>query len=887
MITAGRRIREWSMHDRRTAAGRRRPHCDRLLPGALLLAAVVSLMSVGPARGQTLPPGFQETVVFSGLTQPTAVEFTGDGRVFVAEKSGLIKVFDSLADTTPTVFADLRTQVHNFWDRGLLGLALHPDFPTSPWVYALYTHDAAIGGVAPRWGSPGVTSDPCPTPPGPTADGCVVSGRLSRLEASGNVMIGSERVLLEDWCQQYPSHSVGALAFGPDGALYVSGGDGASFNFVDYGQDGSPLNPCGAPPAGVGGVQTPPTAEGGALSSQSLRSAYEGPATLNGAVLRVNPETGAAMPDNPLVGSPDPNAQRIVAYGLRNPFRLTVRPGTNEIWVGDVGWGTWEEINRITNPTGGVANLGWPCYEGNGRQPGYDSANLNLCETLYQQPGLVVTPHFTYNHSSQVVAGESCPTGSSSISGLAFYTGTRYPAAYNGALFFADYSRGCIWVMKDPLGTRTIESFVFPAAAVALRTGHEGDVFWVDYNGGTIRRIQYVADNQPPTAVVQAAPTTGETPLTVNFDGRDSSDPDAGDTLSYSWDLNGDGVFGDSTSATAAWTYSAAGNYTARLRVTDSRGASDTADVVIRAGTRPVARIDTPSPSLTWRVGDVITFSGGATDAEEGTLPPSALTWTIILHHCPSNCHTHTIQSFPGVTGGTFVAPDHEYPSHLEIRLTATDSAGLTDSRSVLSQPQTAILTFQSSPSGLQLAVNGSTGTTPFPRTVIIGSSNSVSAPSPQTLGGVQYQFSNWSDGGAQTHNITGPASPASYSANYAAAPSADLGIVNTAESSSPQVTFTLRVSNQGTANASNVVVTDVLAGKLEFVSASAGCTYTSATRQVTCQLGSLAANASQTVQITTRAKGAGFVENTAQVTSSTPDPQTANNQSTSRVRVR
>ena len=62
------------------------------------------------------------------------------------------------------------------------------------------------------------------------------------------------------------------------------------------------------------------------------------------------------------------NARRIIAHGFRNPFRFTFRPTTNEIWVGDVGWDTWEEINLIANPTGGVANDGWPCYEGAGRQ---------------------------------------------------------------------------------------------------------------------------------------------------------------------------------------------------------------------------------------------------------------------------------------------------------------------------------------------------------------------------------------------------------------------------------------------------------------------------------------------------------------------------------------
>ncbi len=103
-------------------------------------------------------------------------------------------------------------------------MALHPDFPTTPYVYVLYTHDAAIGGTAPRWGTAGGVSDGCPTPPGATADGCVVSGRLSRLQAAGNVMTGTEQVLVEDWCQQYPSHSTGTVEFGPDGALYARAG---------------------------------------------------------------------------------------------------------------------------------------------------------------------------------------------------------------------------------------------------------------------------------------------------------------------------------------------------------------------------------------------------------------------------------------------------------------------------------------------------------------------------------------------------------------------------------------------------------------------------------------------------------------------------------------
>jgi glucose/arabinose dehydrogenase len=742
----------------------------------LVLASLTALMvsSASPARA-AVPPGFAESTVFTGLVNPTVVRFASDGRIFVAEKRGVIKVFDSLTDSTPTVFADLNVNVYNFWDRGLLGMALHPSFPVNPSVYVLYTYDAAIGGTAPRWGTPGVYSDPCPTPPGATSDGCVVSGRLSRLQASGNVMTGAEQVLIEDWCQQYPSHSIGTVEFGPDGALYASGGDGASFTFADYGQDGNPLNPCGDPPGGVGATLAPPTAQGGALRSQDLRTSGD-PVSLDGTVIRVDPATGAGLPDNPMAASADPNARRIIAYGLRNPFRVTARPGTSELWVGDVGWNVWEEINRILSPTdSAVENFGWPCYEGNSRQPGYESAGLSICTGLYNQPGAETRPHHAYSHSAKVVSDDTCPTGSSSIAGLAFEfnSGNSFPAEYDDALFFADYSRDCIWWMKKGADGHPapgqIRPFVQPAAnPVNLEMGPDGSLYYPDFDGGRIQRIRYVGS--APTAIATASPTSGPPPLTVTFDGTGSTDPD-GDALTYAWDLDGDGAYDDSTSSRPTYTYTTAGTYTASLRVTDTRQLSDTDTVTITVtatgNTAPTATINTPPAGTTWRVGSVITFSGSATDPQQGSLPASALTWDLILHHCPSNCHTHPIQSYPGVAGGSFTAPDHEYPSYLELRLTATDSGGLTDTESLRLDPQTVALTFQTNPGGLRLVVNGSQATATFTRTVIIGSSNSISAPSPQTKGKQTYFFQSWSDGGAQTHNITAPAAATTYTARF------------------------------------------------------------------------------------------------------------------------
>jgi glucose/arabinose dehydrogenase len=713
--------------------------------------------------------GFEDVPVITGLTQPSNVEFAPDGKVFVAQRNGRIYVYDSVDDTTPTLFADLSVEVYDFWDRGLLGLAIDPAYPAVPFVYVLYTLDAASpGGMVPRW------NDTCPTPPGATDDGCLAYGRLSRLEhlADANATAASETVLIEGFGQQYPSHSIGSLAFGADGALYASSGDGASFNFADWGQDGTPVNPLADPP---GGTLTPPTSRGGALRAQSVRRPAGEPVLLNGAILRVDKMTGAALPTNPLAGHADANARRIIAYGLRNPFRFTVHPTTGDLWVGDVGWGTWEEIDRVI-PGGAVQNLGWPCYEGAPRQSGYDGANLTLCEDLYATTQ-AVAPHYAYNHSAKVVTGETCPTGSSSISGLAVYNGGTYPGDYAGALFFADYSRDCIWVMRATAGVpdpTRISTFVSAAAnPVDLQIGPGGDMFYVDIGGGAVRRLRYRA----PTAVATATPMAGPAPLAVTFSGSASTPGVVGETLTYAWDLDGDGDFDDATGVSASRTYPDQVTVTVRLRVTDTRGVTDVSDpLTLQVGpppppnTPPVPVIAAPVAGTTWVVGTTLTFSGSATDAEDGALPSSALTWELVMMHCPSNCHEHVLQTFAGIGGGIFVCPDHEYPSHLELRLTATDSLGARTTVVLPLEPQTVVLTLAAAPvtsPPLQLGFGPTQAATPFTRTVIIGSTNSLSAPD-QVAGGTPYTFVSWSDGRAASHNIVAPATPTTYTATFA-----------------------------------------------------------------------------------------------------------------------
>ena len=417
-----------------------------LVAGLLPVAAAVPAPVA--AAGETLPAGFVDQAVRTGLTRPTVVAFAPGGRVFVAEKSGIVKTWASYAAfagaTAPTTAVDIRTDVYDYWDRGLLGLTVDPGYPGRPYLYLLYTADlTGIGGTTPRW------NDACPASPngpGSTTDGCVAYARLARVTVNPSTGVASSTTnLIEDWCQQFPSHSIGTVAFGPDGMLYLGAGDGASFNAGDYGQYGgtvmngaspyTPANPCGDPPGAAGTGLTPPTAEGGGLRAQSARRASGEPVSLDGSILRVDPDTGLAAPDNPFVAtSTDPNKRRIVAYGLRNPFRFVVQPGTGDLWVGDVGYNTWEEVDRVPNPAApapSAPNFGWPCYEGTHANTYYGATSLNLCNGFQQAP-----PFYTYSHSGVMAPGDACPVPStSSVAGLAFYGGSGYPASYQDGLF--------------------------------------------------------------------------------------------------------------------------------------------------------------------------------------------------------------------------------------------------------------------------------------------------------------------------------------------------------------------------------------------------------------------------------------------------------------------
>jgi glucose/arabinose dehydrogenase len=592
---------------------------------ASLLAAAL-LCAAGISSAQTLPSGFHRTDPITGRDLPTGVYFAHDGRVFVTEKNGQVWLYHNLLDTAPVLFADISSEVHTVGDRGLLGFALDPRFPEVPRVYMLYSFNGGLfNDPPPRWGSDcGTTVNPTPPPDQP--GGCIIGAHLSRFDVNGDVAdTANETVLIEDWYQFFQSHSIGTLLFGADGYLYAGGGEGASYNWADWGQGiGNPTYPDQRSPR-VSGVP-----EGGALRSQGLEveSDYTNQQVwLDGAILRVNPSTGEGAPGNPLASTGlSENAKRIIAYGLRNPFRFTQRPGTGEIWVGDVGWNTWEEVNRIPAlPNDGSAtltNFGWPCFEGRGHTQDYGTADLPVCVSLYKNNdggGRTpwTPPWYTYVH-----------TASSDITGLVFYTGTSYPAQYQNSLFTADNSRSILFNIPyadtngdgipDPPPDSTATAFYggVNATGVQLVSGPGQDVFYPNINLGRISRISYCngCTNAAPSAAIALAPgsTADGGPRSITFLATNSVDPDR-DTLTYDWDLDGNGEFGDASGDTVTFAYGGPGSTRVSVRVTDPSGASDVQSMLI---------------TVTFPAADVgVTLDDGLTE-----VPPSAsIVYTMTL----------------------------------------------------------------------------------------------------------------------------------------------------------------------------------------------------------------------------------------------------------------
>ncbi|MEK7324189.1 MAG: PQQ-dependent sugar dehydrogenase, partial [Chloroflexota bacterium] len=677
------------------------------------LASSHSLAAAAPTSAGP-PPGFADSLVAS-LSGPTALAFTPDGRLLITTQTGALRVYAS-GSLLATPALDLSAQVCTNNARGLLGVAIDPNFTSNHFIYLYYTFKKSGSCVNNSANSP--------------------VNRASRFTLPDSNVIdpASELVLIDNIPSPNANHNAGDLHFGKDGYLYISVGDGG----CDYADS------------------TKCSGNNDAARDQHI---------LLGKILRITSSGGIPV-DNPFLGAntarcnvtgrtdPGKRCQETFAWGLRNPFRMAFDPNASatRFYINDVGQGVWEEVDL--GQAG--ADYGWNVREGH-------CAN-NSSTNCGPPPAGMTNPIYDYQHG----------TGCKSITGGAFVPNGVWPSAYDNSYLYGDYVCGRIFQLKpNGSGGYTVTSFATglgASSAVHLTFGPDGasqSLYYTTYTGGgQVRRVAYTAtDNRSPVAVISASPAYGPLPLTVNFDGSASSDAD-GNPITYEWNF-GDGATGSGVSP--SHTYTIVGNYTATLRVRDNLGAvSDPATLQISVGnTPPLPAIASPPAGLLFSVGQAITLTGSAADAEEGALPDSRLSWRVILHH---NDHTHPF--LPPTAGNnlalTAPAPedlDGTAASYVEIELTATDSQGLSAVITQELRPHLVDITFETVPTGFQLTVNSQSLAAPQTVTSWEAYALNVNAPMQTDGNGQVWVFLSWSYGGPASHTIVTPATPAAYTA--------------------------------------------------------------------------------------------------------------------------
>lgn len=634
--------------------------------------AIVFICMVQSFSGhtQTFPGGFAAVEVAGGLSNPTAIAFAQDGRIFIAQQNGVVRVVKNSA-LLSTPFISLPVQAAG--ERGLIGIALDPAFATNSFVYLYHT----------------------------LPDGS--RNRIIRLTANGDVAAtGSEQLVLNlDPLSSATNHNGGAMHFGPDGKLYVAIGDNAN-----------------------------------SATAQNLD-------TYHGKLLRINAD-GSVPAGNPFTGSLQKS--RVWAYGLRNPFTFTFQPGTGKLYVNDVGQNTWEEINDAT--TGGK-NFGWPEAEGN-------SANTAFTNPVY-----------AYQHGSG--DGVGC-----AITGGTFFNpgSTAYPSEYIGRYFYQDYCNRWINTLSFSGSSVTRQPFAtnLGGNSLYITTGPDGNLYYLQRSPGALKKIIYT-NNTAPTITGHPASQSVPEGQSVSFSVTASGTA----PLQYQWRKNSTDISG-ATAATytiASAKPSDAATYSVIVSNAQGSATSNGAQLTVTAAnTPPQAQIATPAEGTLYRAGQTISFSGTASDSEDGSLAASAFSWFVEFHH-DEHKHDGPPVAQGSKTGSFTIPASGETSADVWFRLVliVTDSKGLKDTAIRDIHPHKSQLQFRTQPAGLQITLDGQPARTPFAVMGVEGIERTIGPVTLQTTDIKVYTFDRWLHGGAATQTLSTPIPDTVFTAVYKESP--------------------------------------------------------------------------------------------------------------------
>ena len=402
-------------------------------------------------------PTINLTSYATGFSAAVGIEHCGDNRLFIVEQTtGLIKIVQPGGAVNPTPFLNIGSRISIGSERGLLGLAFHPNYAQNGYFYVNYTKAGTYQTIVARYQ---VTSNP------------------------DSAAFNSEVVLL-DIAQPYSNHNGGRIAFGPDGYLYVGMGDGGS--------GGDPGNRAQDPTNLLGKI---------------LRIDVDGGSPY------------AIPPSNPYFGQTSPRPE-IWAIGMRNPWRFSFDRVTEDLWIADVGQNAWEEFNLELAGDPGGHNYGWRCYEGNvgyntaGCQPqntyvspiivyGHTSGNCSVDGGYRYRGGLEgdLYGYYVWIDLCSGIMGGITPNGSAwqnttlgtflSGYGSGSYRWSTFGEDSNGELFLANVSNGIVYKMTT---TSCIPTAVILAQDSCYMTGPADTLRAITGTGLT---YQWLLNNAP------------------------------------------------------------------------------------------------------------------------------------------------------------------------------------------------------------------------------------------------------------------------------------------------------------------------------------------------------------------------------------------------------
>jgi cytochrome c len=549
---------------------------------------------------------------------------------------------------------DVDTEAEN----GLLGIALDPDFADNQQLY-LY-HSAPITDPPPASG-----------PPGRNTVSRFTVGADSRLDLASRVD------LLEVPSERQCCHEGGALAFAPDGTLFLSVGDNTN-------------------PFGDAGGYAPLDEREGKATFDSRRTAGN-PFDLRGAILRINPD--GTIPDGNLYPpSGDEGRPEIFVKGTRNPFRIAIDSVSGRLFWGDVGPDAaldsvrgprgYDEVNFADAP----GYYGWPyCIGFNRPYADYDYATM-VAGPPFSCDGFVppviaydyiTVDYLTLGNASDPEAGLEDDTIVPGFSGRTAIAGTFYraprgsrfalPTAFQQKLLMTDWTRDIIAAVDlDSRGELRSLPRLVPwerfRRPIDLDVGPDGALYVLEFGSGyfgdnsdaQISRIEYSpTGGLSPVAAVTASATEGATPLTVTLSADGSRAPGRGDEIAaYLWDVNGDGTV-DAEGPEVTHTYDQRGVFSATLIVASTSGRRSLPAVqrIVAGNTPPEVTILEPADRTRVPIGSTVALRGSARDAEGGDVPCADLVWSVRLGH---NAHAHPLTELQGCEA-SFVAAANEH----------------------------------------------------------------------------------------------------------------------------------------------------------------------------------------------------------------------------------